>query len=94
MSSAAHPRRAWSDFLSAVQFLTRIHVPPQTYEPDTLSRAVKFFPVVGLLIGASAALLHFLLTPHLPAWIVALLVVVYLVAITGCLHEEIGRAHV
>jgi len=49
---------------------------------------VKFFPVVGLLIGASAALLHFLLTPHLPAWIVALLVVVYLVAITGCLHED------
>jgi len=49
---------------------------------------VKFFPVVGLLIGASAALLHFLLSPRLPAWIVALLIVVYLVAITGCLHED------
>jgi adenosylcobinamide-GDP ribazoletransferase len=88
MSSVGYLRRAWSDFLSAVQFLTRVHVPPQPYEPDTLSRAVKFFPVVGLLIGAGAALLHFLLTPHLPALIVALLIVVYLVAITGCLHED------
>jgi adenosylcobinamide-GDP ribazoletransferase len=88
MSSAAHPRRAWSDFLSAVQFLTRIHVPPQNYEPDTLSRAVKFFPVIGLLIGAGAALLHFLLTRHLPVMIVALLIVIYLVAITGCFHED------
>jgi adenosylcobinamide-GDP ribazoletransferase len=88
MSAVAHLRRVWSDFLSAIQFLTRLPVPSQPYEPDALSRAVKFFPVVGLLIGAGAALLHFLLTPRLPALIVALLVVFYLVAITGCLHED------
>ena len=88
MSSVGYVRRAWFDFLSAVQFLTRIRVPSAPYTPDTLSRAVKFFPVVGLLIGASEALLHFLLSPHLPASIVALLIVVYFVAITGCLHED------
>jgi adenosylcobinamide-GDP ribazoletransferase len=88
MSSVAHIRRVWSDFLSAIQFLTRLPVPSQPYEPDMLSRAVKFFPVVGLLIGASAALLHFLLTSHLPALIVALLVVILLVMITGCFHED------
>jgi adenosylcobinamide-GDP ribazoletransferase len=88
MSAVASLGRARSDFLSAVQFLTRVPVPAQPYEADTLSHAVKFFPVVGLLIGASAALLYFLLSPHLPAGIVALLIVVYLVAITGCLHED------
>jgi adenosylcobinamide-GDP ribazoletransferase len=88
MSPVAHIRRVWSDFLSAIQFLTRLPVPSQPYEPDMLSRAVKFFPVVGLLIGASAALLHFLLTSHLPGLIVALLVVILLVMITGCFHED------
>jgi adenosylcobinamide-GDP ribazoletransferase len=81
-------RGVWSDFLSAVQFLTRVRVPAQPYDADALSRAVKFFPAVGLLIGLGSALLYFLLTPHLPVTIVALLVVVYLVAITGCFHED------
>jgi adenosylcobinamide-GDP ribazoletransferase len=49
---------------------------------------VKFFPVVGLLIGSGSALLYFALKPHLPLTIVALLIVVYLVAVTGCLHED------
>jgi adenosylcobinamide-GDP ribazoletransferase len=88
MSVAASMRGGWFDFLSAVQFLTRIRVPARIYEADALSRSVKFFPAVGLLIGAGAALLHFLLTPHLPALIVALLVVTFLVLFTGCLHED------
>lgn len=80
-------RRIWSDFLAAIQFLTRIPVPAR-YEPDSLMRAVKFFPVVGLMIGACAALLHMLLAPHLPRLASALLVVAFLVLITGCLHED------
>jgi adenosylcobinamide-GDP ribazoletransferase len=88
MSMLARLRQGWFNFLSAVQFLTLIRVPTQPYEADTLSRSVKFFPVVGLLIGLSGALLHFLLTPHLPALIVALFIVIYFVLITGCLHED------
>ena len=59
-------RRSWSDFLSSLQFLTRIPVPSQPYEADSLSRSVKFFPVVGALIGGAAALIHWALAPHLP----------------------------
>jgi adenosylcobinamide-GDP ribazoletransferase len=81
-------REGWSDFLSAVQFLTRIRVPAQPYDADALSRAVKFFPAVGLLIGSSGALVYFLFVPHLPVTIVALFVVIYFVAITGCFHED------
>jgi adenosylcobinamide-GDP ribazoletransferase len=88
MTVLAHLRQGWFDFLSAVQFLTRIRVPAQPYEANTLSRSVKFFPAVGLLIGLSGALLHFLLTPHFPASLVALVIVIYFVLITGCLHED------
>jgi adenosylcobinamide-GDP ribazoletransferase len=81
-------RRTGSDILAAVQFLTRIPVPAPAYESDSLSRAVKFFPVVGLLLGAAAALLHLLLAPHLPRLISAALVIAFLILITGCLHED------
>jgi adenosylcobinamide-GDP ribazoletransferase len=81
-------RRLWFDWLTAVQFLTRLRVPSGPYEEDSLARAVKFFPIVGLVIGSGSLLLYRLLAPHLPLTIVALVVVVYLVAITGCLHED------
>lgn len=77
-----------SDLLAAVQFLTRIPIHNLRYDPNSLSRAVKFFPIVGLAIGSAAALLHQLLTPHLPRLLTALLVVAFLVSITGCLHED------
>jgi adenosylcobinamide-GDP ribazoletransferase len=81
-------RRLWFDLLTAVQFLTRLPVPSGPYEHVSLARAVKFFPIVGLLIGSGSLLLYSLLVPHLPLTIVALVVVVYLVASTGCLHED------
>jgi adenosylcobinamide-GDP ribazoletransferase len=81
-------RQLWFDLLTAVQFLTRLPVPAGPYEQDSLARAVKFFPIVGALIGSGSVLLYRLLAPHLPLTIVALLVVIYLVIITGCLHED------
>jgi adenosylcobinamide-GDP ribazoletransferase len=88
MSIVAAVRKSWSEFLSAIQFLTRIPVPSQPYEVDSLSRSVKFFPLVGVVVGGSAALLHILLAPHLPRLISALLALVYLVLVTGCLQED------
>ena len=81
-------RRAWFDLLAAVQFLTRLRVPSGPYDQVDLARTVKFFPIVGLLIGLGSALLYLLLAPHFPLVIVALLIVIYLVAVTGCLHED------
>jgi adenosylcobinamide-GDP ribazoletransferase len=88
MSVAKFSHGIGLDFLAAVQFLTRIPVPTLAYDPDSLSRSVKFFPVVGLVIGGAAALLYLLITPHLPRLVTAVLVVAFLVAITGCLHED------
>jgi adenosylcobinamide-GDP ribazoletransferase len=88
MSPAAYLRRSWSEFLSAVQFLTRIPVSSQPYEADSLARSVKFFPMVGIAVGVGAALLHLVLAPHLPRLVSAFLVLLYLALVTGCLHED------
>jgi adenosylcobinamide-GDP ribazoletransferase len=77
-----------ADFLAAVQFLTRVPVPAQSYSADSLARSVKFFPAVGLLVGASAALVHLLLAPHLQRDVVAVLVLTFLLLITGLIHED------
>jgi len=78
----------WFDFLSALQFLTRLPVPTRPYQADSLARAVKFFPLVGLLLGAVAGGLYLLLDPHLPRLAAATLVVAFLVVVTGGLHED------
>jgi adenosylcobinamide-GDP ribazoletransferase len=71
-----------------MQFLTRIPVPTRPYDSDSLARSVKFFPLVGMVVGGGAALLHLLLTPHLPRTAAALIVLLYLVVVTGGLHED------
>jgi len=76
------------DIAVAFQFLTRLPVPQVGFAPDGLARAVKFFPLVGLVIGSGAALLEKLLAPHLDRPVSALAVLLYLVLITGCLHED------
>lgn len=76
------------DIAVAFQFLTRLPVPQVEWTPDGLARAVKFFPLVGLAVGSGAALLEKLLAPHLGRPISAVAVLLYLVLITGCLHED------
>jgi adenosylcobinamide-GDP ribazoletransferase len=88
MNAFANLRQAGSGFVTAIQFLTRIPVPSPPYSADSLARAVKFFPFVGLVVGALAALLYGVLTPHLPRIVAALCVVIFLVCIAGCLHED------
>jgi adenosylcobinamide-GDP ribazoletransferase len=88
MNSASGLGRTAYDFLSAVQFLTRVPVPSISYQPDSLARAIKYFPLVGALLGAAAALLHRALVPHLGRLPTALVIVIFLVWSTGCLHED------
>jgi adenosylcobinamide-GDP ribazoletransferase len=88
MNLATSARRSVSDLLTAIQFLTRVPVPEQPYAPDSLARSARFFPVVGLLVGFGAALLHHAISPHLPRLITSLAIVIYLLFITGCLHED------
>jgi adenosylcobinamide-GDP ribazoletransferase len=81
-------RRLGNEVVVAFQFLTRIPMPSIAFEDDSLSCATKFFPLVGLAVGSGAVLLQKLLMFHMSRPLVALIVLLYLVMITGCLHED------
>ena len=81
-------RRLGVEVIVAFQFLTRIPMPSAEFEVDSLARASKFFPLVGLVVGAGAVLLQKLLLLHLGRQLIALSILIYLVLITGCLHED------
>jgi adenosylcobinamide-GDP ribazoletransferase len=81
-------RSAGNSFLVAVQFMTRLPVSRVQYSPDALAQSVVFFPAIGLIVGAGGAALYLLLSPRVSREIVVVLVLVYLVAVTGGLHED------
>ena len=81
-------RQSLKDLLTAFQFLTRLPLRNVEFRPDSLSRSVTFFPVVGLAVGLVGAWLQRLLTPHLSRPLAALLVLTFFVLITGGLHED------
>jgi adenosylcobinamide-GDP ribazoletransferase len=76
-------------FMIAAQFLTRWPMPRglETDEKE-LGQAAMFFPLVGTLVGASGALLHFALLNFLPPSTCALLALVYFSFITNAFHED------
>ena len=88
MSAPLKIRRLSVDMATAFQFLTRIPMPSLSFESDSLSRAIKFFPLVGLVVGAGVVLLQRVLISHLTRPLVAFLLLGYLVFITGCFHED------
>lgn len=88
MSATGPIRRLGDEVAVAFQFLTRIPTPSTTFEADSLSRAAKFFPLVGLAVGGVAALLQKVLLVHLSRPLIALILLAYLMLITGCLHED------
>jgi adenosylcobinamide-GDP ribazoletransferase len=81
-------RRWVEDLLVAFQFLTRLPISRISYQPDSLSRSAKLFPLVGLVVGLGASVLQRVLAPHLNRALVALFILTFLVLITGGLHED------
>jgi adenosylcobinamide-GDP ribazoletransferase len=88
MTSTQQIRRLAVEIVVAFQFMTRIPMPSISFEADSLARAVKFFPLVGFVIGSGAALVQKFLIYHLNRQLTAFTVLAYLVLITGCLHED------
>lgn len=82
-------KSAANSFLIAMQFMTRLPVPRGIpYSPDALAKSAVFFPAIGLLVGSGGAALYFLLSPHVSRDVIVVLILVYLVTITGGLHED------
>ena len=70
-------------FLAAIGFLTRIPV-----DAVDVTNAAGWFPLVGLLLGASDALVAFVLRGHLPPAVIAVLLVALDAVATGALHFD------
>jgi len=78
-----------NSFLVATQFLTRLPVTPvEEFSTGRLAASTVFFPLVGLLIGAGGVLLHLILSPYANASVGVMVILIYLVAVTGGLHED------
>ncbi|MDH5484423.1 MAG: adenosylcobinamide-GDP ribazoletransferase [Gammaproteobacteria bacterium] len=75
-------------FLIALQFLTRIPViSSREWTDENTARSVLYYPLVGLLIGLVIVLLQWLLAGQ-PVMLVAAVVLVAWVVITGGLHLD------
>jgi len=81
-------RKTLNELLLAFQFMTRIPISGLPREPHALARAAKFFPVVGLGIGLIAATIQRVLAGRVQPQVLALVLIAYLVLITGALHED------
>ena len=76
-------------FLTAVRFLTIIPLPGRReVSPEEVGRSIVYFPLVGLIIGLILVGLNWLLDPLLPSALINVLLVVFLVAISGAFHLD------
>lgn len=86
MRALAHE---WRLVLVALQYFTRLPVPPlRRFDAQWLSQSVRYFPLAGLVVGASSALV-LLGTAWLLPWPVATLIALAAsLWITGAFHED------
>jgi len=73
----------------AVQFLTRLPTPRLAgFETDWISRAARYFPLVGQIVGATCAAVFLGAGQVWPPALAALLAVAAGVLVTGGFHED------
>ncbi|MDQ0338337.1 adenosylcobinamide-GDP ribazoletransferase [Caldalkalibacillus uzonensis] len=73
----------------AFQFLTTLPLPfrPE-WQPETLSWALRAYPLVGMVLGVFLGSLVFLLAPFVPVWMLTLVVLSAWIILTGGLHLD------
>jgi adenosylcobinamide-GDP ribazoletransferase len=75
--------------LTAVQYFTRIRVPAWVgHAPQRLTGAVRYFPAIGLVAGASGAAVMWLAALVLPSPLPAILSTAVTILMTGAIHED------
>jgi adenosylcobinamide-GDP ribazoletransferase len=75
-------------FIIAAQFLTRLPMRAEPGSPRQIARSYFYYPVIGFLIGVAAVLLRLVLITVLPLSFSIVLVLTFLIWITGGLHED------
>ncbi len=75
--------------ICAIQFLTRLPTPHlKGFEPDWITRAARYFPLVGQLVGLISAAVWLAARQILPGLPAAVLAVAAGVLATGGFHED------
>ena len=96
-SKLSSPRRTlvqlikheWILLLVAVQFLTRLPVPPfKHYDPQWLHQSSRHFPAVGLLVGLLCAGVFWLGSVLFTPLVAAVLSTAFGIRLTGAFHED------
>ena len=76
-------------FFLALSILSRIPVPYKLYDGlKPTSRATRYFPVVGVLLGLILASLTYGLSQYLPAFPLAVFIVALMAGISGAFHLD------
>ncbi len=77
----------WNDFLVGLQFLTRLHLQQQTdWSLESFGRSVKFFPIIGFIIGMIIFAIVWSCKSIIPIHVLAAIIVICEIVITGALH--------
>jgi adenosylcobinamide-GDP ribazoletransferase len=74
---------------TAVQFLTRLPTPAvRDFDPSSLSQSVRYFPLIGILVGLINVAVWWLSSLRLPAGVSIGLMLAASAVMTGALHED------
>jgi adenosylcobinamide-GDP ribazoletransferase len=81
--------RELSVFFAALTFFTRIPAPGwAAHSPEILNRSSRYFPLVGILVGALSAGVFWVSHLFLPQPVSVLLSMVASLVVTGAFHED------
>lgn len=76
-------------FFTALGYFTRVPVPRWVgYEPHYLNGAARYFPLVGVLVGALGALVYLAALRVFPPGVAVLLSMAATLLVTGAFHED------
>jgi len=77
------------ELIAAISFLTRLPVGQGwTFTPKDVGRAMRWFPVVGVVLGAIYVVVARLLVPVFPSLVTAVILVCVDASITGGMHFD------
>ncbi len=74
---------------ASIAFLTRVPVPGAGgFGAEDVGKSARWFPLVGLLLGAVYVLMLYLLSSRFPPHVIAVLIVIAEALLTGALHMD------
>jgi adenosylcobinamide-GDP ribazoletransferase len=76
-------------FFTALGYFTRVPVPRWVgYEPHYLNAAARYFPLIGVLVGAAGAIVYMAALRIFPPGVAVLLSMAVTLLVTGAFHED------